>query len=205
MTIPTSVENIGKETFRECPNLSSIMFTGRGFSEIEDIKDKNGSKQCPWGIEDKGIFNRGEFSNVTVDMLRDRITTFNNLIVRLPVGPRRHNCIASKRIFQDWKAFVDGAVDYLVERGCLYVKLKQQGLDITDRKNWLIEYWPGTDKDDNGEYELHPYTELYIDKQYTKPLIDYSYCFKKDDQGEVVEVLYDRWDSWEEDDFRWPQ
>ena len=100
---------------------------------------------------------------------------------------------------------MDGAVDYLVERGCLYVKPKQQGLDITDRGNWLIEYWSGTDKDDDGNPKQHPYTELYIDAQCTQPLIDYSYCFKKDDQGDVVEVLYDRWDIWDEDDFKWPQ
>ena len=167
VTIPSSVEIIGQEIFRECPNLSNIMFTNRKFSEIDDIKDKNDREQFPWGIEDKGIFNRGEFSNVTVDMLRNRITTFNNLIVRLPVSSK-HNCLASKRIFQDWKAFVDGAVDYLIERGCLYVKLKNEpDADITDRDDWLIEDWKGTDKDKDGNYVKHPYTELYVDEDCT--------------------------------------
>ena len=57
----------------------------------------------PWGVEigKYYIFNPTEFSDVTVDMLRDRITTFNNLIVRLPVDSE-HNCLASKRIFLDW-------------------------------------------------------------------------------------------------------
>ena len=60
-----------------------------------------------------------DFTDVTPIMLRERITTFNNLIVRLPVGSR-HNCIASKHIFQDWKSFVDGAKNYLIGKGELF-------------------------------------------------------------------------------------
>ena len=171
VTIPASIESIGKEIFRECPNLSSITFSGRDFANIVDIRDANSDKQYPWGLDEedcKHIINKGKFSDVRVETLRERITTFNNLIVRLPVGSR-HNCIASKHIFQDWKAFVDGAVDFLVERGSLYVKLRPDAptTDITDRKNWLIEYWSGTDKDDAGNQEQHPYTELYVDETCT--------------------------------------
>jgi hypothetical protein len=49
------------------------------------------------------------FEGITRDDLRDRIATFNNLIVRLPLATT-HNRIASLHIFKDWKAFVDGAV-----------------------------------------------------------------------------------------------
>lgn len=168
VTIPKSIESIGKEIFRECPNLSSITFSGRNFANIRDIKDANEEKQYPWGLdfnkddedEDenddyKYIFNKGEFSDVRVETLRERITTFNNLIVRLPVGPRQHNCIASKRIFQDWKAFVDGAKKHLIENQELF-----EGNDVSEL---------GTDGKE------HKYKELYIDEAKTIPLIDYSY------------------------------
>lgn len=132
------------------------------------------------------------FSDVTVEMLRERITTFNNLIVRLPVDSE-HNCLASKRIFQDWKAFVDGAAKELVEHKKLFVKNKpiEPG---EDEPQWLIEYGIGT----NGE--KYPYTELYVDEAKTIPLVDYSYIVIKDGKAN-----FDRWDYWDESDFNWPQ
>lgn len=122
------------------------------------------------------------FEDVDPDMLRDRITTFNNLIVRLPVGPRRHNCMASKHIFQDWKAFVDGAKNYLIGEGELF-----EGEDEVSEL--------GTDEKE------HKYRELYIDKDRTEPLVDYSYITRDDDGIPSA----DRWDYWTEEDFKWPQ
>ena len=68
---------------------------------------------------------------------------------------------------------MDGSVDYLVEHDCLYVKLKEpdsddpEKLDIKNRDNWLVEQWPGTDKDKEEHYIQHPYTEPYIDRDCT--------------------------------------
>lgn len=64
-------------------------------------------------IDDRAERYDINFDDITVEELRIRIQTFNNLIVRLPVNTK-HNKMASKHIFKDWKAFVDGAVDYLV-------------------------------------------------------------------------------------------
>lgn len=133
------------------------------------------------------IFNPGKFSNVTVDMLRDRITTFNNLIVRLPVDSES-NCRTSRRIFQDWWEFFDGARHELVNRKQLYVNYKPNS------NEWLEEHGIGT----NGkEYQ---YTELYIDEAKSTPLVDYSYIIVKDDKANA-----DRWDYWRVEDFNWPQ
>lgn len=44
-----------------------------------------------------------------MDELRERLTTLNNLIVRLPITTY-HNKLASRHIFKDWKRFVDGAI-----------------------------------------------------------------------------------------------
>lgn len=75
--------------------------------------------------------------------------------MRLPVDTK-HNKMASKHIFKDWKAFVDGAVDYLVGMEELFIGEKEsQGL--------------GTDG------LLHGFKELYIDKAMSIPLVDYSY------------------------------
>lgn len=122
------------------------------------------------------------FEDVDRDMLRDRITTFNNLIVRLPVGPRRHNCMASKHIFQDWKAFVDGATEYLIKQGEL-----SYGAEVTEL---------GTDEKEHTYKEL-----LYTEDGKTKPLVDYSYITRDDDGIPSA----DRWDYWTEEDFKWPQ
>ena len=122
------------------------------------------------------------FEDVTPGVLRERITTFNNLIVRLPVGPRRHNCLASKHIFQDWKAFVNGAAEYLVTQREL-----SYGAEVTEL---------GTDEKEHTYKEL-----LYTEDGKTKPLVDYSYI-TRDDKG-IPSA--DRWDYWTEEDFKWPQ
>lgn len=65
------------------------------------------------------------YDDITVDELRSRIETFNNLIVRLPPDPDnpemmkdsyRYN-VTSKHIFLDWKTFVDNTVKKMVWRG----------------------------------------------------------------------------------------
>ena len=125
-----------------------------------------------------------DFSDVTVKMLRERITTFNNLIVRLPVNSE-HNCLASKHIFQDWKAFVDGAANYLKDNGQLtFVSKKGLGSDLK-------------------EYEFNEYLVDGV------PLVDYSWLYdddpmnpKRDEEGNPIG---DRWDYWTEEDFKWPQ
>jgi hypothetical protein len=50
---------------------------------------------------------------------------------------------------------------------------------------------------------MHPYVELYTSPLMSPEtaLIDYSYCYKKDDEGNIVDVLHDRWDFWSESDF----
>lgn len=121
------------------------------------------------------------FEGIDPDMLRKRITTFNNLIVRLPVSSR-HNCLASKHIFQDWKAFIDGAGEYLVTQGEL-----SYGTEVTEL---------GTDEKE------HTYKELLCTEDgKTKPLVDYSYITRDEDGIPSA----DRWDYWTEDDFKWPQ
>lgn len=126
-------------------------------------------------------------AGVTVDSLRESITTFNNLVVRLPVDSE-HNCLVSKRIFQDWWEFFDRARHELVKRGELFVNYKPNS------DEWLVEYGIGT----NGEE--YPYTELYIDKNKTIKLVDYSYIVITDEKAN-----FDRWDYWTVDDFNWPQ
>lgn len=108
-------------------------------------------------------------------------------MVRLPVDTK-HNKMASKHIFKDWKAFVDGAVDYLVGMEKLFVgDDESQGL--------------GTDG------LLHGFKELYIDESKDIPLIDYSYiCDGKDFEHPYIDEktgkpVADRWDYWSESDF----
>ena len=108
--IPTSVTTIGENAFHNCTALQSVEFKNRTFADIKDMDN------YPWGIENTYIINKGMFSDITVDILRERITTLNNLIVRLPVDSK-HNRLASKHIFQDWKEFVDGAANYLKDKG----------------------------------------------------------------------------------------
>jgi hypothetical protein len=154
-----------------------------------------------WGIESQSIINKGEFSDITVDVLRERITTYNNLIVRLPVSSK-HNCLASKRIFQDWKAFVDGAVEYLKERGDLFER-EMQGL--------------------GSDLKTYTFKEYYIDEDKQIPLIDYSWLYLADPMNPYMEKdgvtpIGDRFDYWRDgtlppeegeetprDDFKWPQ
>ena len=148
------------------------------------------------------------FNDITVDELRERIETFNNLIVRLPVNTY-HNKLASRHIFLDWKGFVDGAVRKMVENGETYdnpdtpqeEKDKVEGkrlyvMKMEDGETWMTKTGFGTDKDKDGNPKQHEYVELYIDPQFTTPLVDYSYCI-----GENGEILHDRWDYWTEGDF----
>lgn len=151
------------------------------------------------------------FSDITVDVLRERITTFNNLIVRLPVSSK-HNCLASKHIFQDWKAFVDGAVEYLLEEGEL-TSFEKQGIGSDMKKYTFNEYLTKDGKplvDYSWLYDttktdgaMHP----YVDKDKT----EYS-------EGCNKEPIGDRFDYWRDgtlppeegeetprDDFKWPQ
>ena len=124
------------------------------------------------------------FSDVTLEMLKERITTFNNLIVRLPVSSK-HNCLASKHIFQDWKAFVDGAANYLKDNGQLTFESKV-GLGS-----------------DLKEYE---FTEYLVDGV---PLVDYSWLYDNDPMNPKTDErgnpIGDRFDYWTEEDFKWPQ
>lgn len=110
-----------------------------------------------------------------IDMLRERITTFNNLIVRLPTDTY-HNRVTSRHIFLDWKEFVDHSLQWLVGKGAL-ITTPQTGRS-TD----------GTD---------YPYTEYYtVENGIHVPLIDYSYC-----QDEHGNIIHDRWDYWTAEDF----
>ena len=76
----------------------------------------------------------------------------------------------------------------MVKRGELFVNYKPNS------DEWLVEYGIGT----NGEE--YPYTELYIDKNKTIKLVDYSYIVITDEKAN-----FDRWDYWTVDDFNWPQ
>lgn len=117
----------------------------------------------------------------TVDELRERIQTFNNLIVRLPVGTYT-NKITSLHIFQDWKKFVDESLKYLVKNDEL--------IQVDD------QHGEGTD---GITHEFSEYYTKYIDdgNQDNIPFIDYSYCYDKDGN-----VIHDRWDFWTENDFK---
>ena len=137
-------------------------------------------------IDDRAERYDINFDDITVEELRIRIQTFNNLVVRLPVDTK-HNKMASKHIFRDWKAFVDGAVDYLVGMEKLFVGDESQGL--------------GTDG------LLHWFKELYIDESKSIPLMDYSYICKGEDfehpyiDEKTGKPVADRWDYWSESDF----
>ena len=117
------------------------------------------------------------FDDISVSQLRESISTFNNLVVRLPSGNWRNNLI-SRNIFNDWTAFVEGSVKSLVGKNLLF-----QG------ENYSTGV--GTDG------VKHQYKELYVDEAMLKPLIDYSYCVDK----KTGEIIHDRWDYWSEKDF----
>ena len=137
--------------------------------------------------------------------MRIRIQTFNNLIVRLPVDTK-HNKMASKHIFQDWSAFVAGAVNHLIDAGELFIK---------GDKPWKPEYDKDDVETDNGNIDpglgtdglLHWFKELYIDEAMSIPLIDYSYICKDNDfehpyiDEKTGKPVADRWDYWSESDF----
>lgn len=54
----------------------------------------------------------------------------------------------------------------------------------------------GTDGKKHSYYE---YT--YVDDLGNRvPLVDYSYCYEYDEQGEKI-VIHDRFDYWDEEDF----
>lgn len=78
----------------------------------------------------------------TVDEIRERIQTFNNLIVRLPTTTYTNRLI-SLHIFQDWKNFVNRSLELLVDKGQLFKKDGELGV--------------GTDGIE------HEYTEYYVD------------------------------------------
>lgn len=141
------------------------------------------------------------FADVTADELRERITTYNNLIVRLPVDSEL-NCKSSRRIFQDWWAFFDGARHHLVEGAHpeLFVK--------TDSgEKWETTTGVGSDE------KTYKFTELYIDSDCKTPLVDYSWLYDvtADDgperpfRDDTNKPIGDRWDYWTEEDFKWPQ
>ena len=58
--------------------------------------------------------NKITYDDVTVEMLRERISTYNTLIVRLPFDTPENTRI-SRQIFLDWKTFVDKALKKLQE------------------------------------------------------------------------------------------
>ena len=131
------------------------------------------------------------FADVTVEMLRDRITTFLNLIVRLPVNSES-NCRTSKRIFQDWQAFVDGALEYLCD--------PERGNELTKSSNMIQGI--GSDEKTYNFYE-------YTSKEDGKPLVDYSWLYESDPMHPYLDdkgkPIGDRWDYWGVEDFNWPQ
>ena len=161
------------------------------------------------------------FEDVTVDELRRRIETFNNLIVRLPISST-NNKMVSRHIFMDWKRFVDGAVEHMVNNGdeykqektteerkkfiqdkILYVKRGEDG-------RWLKSYGKGTDEDEDGNLKVHEFVEIYVDDETTVPLVDYSYLYDTTSINGAMNPYIDprtekphgdRWDYWSEDDF----
>ncbi len=139
----------------------------------------------------------------TVDIIRERIQTFNNLIVRLPADPTTNKfTLRSKHIWQDWKEFVDGSLEWLVKEGKLYVLHEPSSEFTSTFGNQKLFDGVGTD---GKEYQ---FVEHYVDEGTKTPLIDYSYCMdkvsetkyvaKKDEKGNYIG---DRWEAWNESDF----
>ena len=143
-----------------------------------DKEEKKGEREDP-------------FADVTVGNLRDSITTFLNLIVRLPVTSES-NCRTSKRIFQDWQAFVDGALEYLCD--------PERGNELTKSSSMIQGI--GSDEKTYNFYE-------YTSKEDGKPLVDYSWLYESDPMHPYLDdkgkPIGDRWDYWTVDDFNWPQ
>lgn len=67
--------------------------------------------------------------------------------------------------------------------------------DDIDRTKWSKRIGIGTD---GKEYE---YTELYTDKMYHNPLVDYSYIVVETGEDGVAKANHDRWDYWSVSDF----
>lgn len=170
-------------------------------NEINATKDVK--SQLTSTLETLNALDETEYENYygisyecTIDGLRERIETYNNLIVRLPTGTYTNNLI-SRNIFSDWKRFVERSLNYLVEEKHLLTVVKHDSEDDYTRL--------GTDG------KLYEYNEYYYTDENNKevPLIDYDYRFKKDDEGNYEigpdgkwVVLYDRFDFWSTDDFR---
>ena len=146
------------------------------------------------------------YDNMTVDELRERIVTFNNLIVRLPPDPDnpemmkdtyRYNVI-SRHIFLDWKTFVDRTVAKMVQNGT------STDTSIPQNKKLYVKMEGGKWKKVSGigtDGESHEYTELYVDSAKTIPLVDYSYIVVSPDEKGVNRANHDRWDYWSAEDF----
>ena len=115
-------------------------------------------------------FKAFDFSSATIESTRNTILTFCNLLPRLPTETKQ-NKLASTNIFLDWKAFVDGQIEFLKGKKLIFVD---------DNESIGI----GTD---NLE---HPYHEIYLDAKKTIKFIDYSST-----------IINDRWDYWSEADF----
>ena len=179
IVIPNTITTIGENAFKNCTALQDVQFKGRSIAEIKVMAN------FPWGMDEwQRVFNRGVFSDVTVEMLRDRITTFNNLVVRLPVDTE-HNCMAAKRIFLDWKKFEVGAANYLKERNFITFS-PNEGL--------------------GSDLELHKFDEYLVNGE---PLVDYSWLYTANPKSPKLDAndkpIGDRWDYWDEEDFNWPQ
>ena len=157
----------------------------------------------------------------TVDNIRERIQTYNNLIVRLPANPDTNKfTLKSKHIWQDWKEFVDRSLAWLVEEGLRERREDETEEQYAKRQRLYVLYEPtseltstfqrqekkfvgfGTDK---KEYQ---FVEHYVDEGTKVPLVDYSYCMEKIDettykarQNDDGTYVGDRWDAWQESDF----
>jgi hypothetical protein len=158
--------------------LNQMYHTSEYAEEREKIAESRKMYEIVWGVPNYDSMNAEE-KQVAIkdftDEVRERIETYNNLIVRLPVDTY-HNKVASRHIFLDWKEYVDHSLQWLVDKGALMTT-------------------PHTGRSTDGiDYD---YTEYYTveDGKYV-PLIDYSYC-----QDEDGNIIHDRWDYWREWDF----
>lgn len=173
----------------------------------------------------KGYVDEISFET-TVDEIRERIQTYNNLIVRLPANPETNKFVLkSKHIWQDWKAFVDKSLAWLVAEGLRGRKTNDKGEYIeteeeyANRPRLYVLYDPTADltsqfgnqktftctATDGREYQ---FVEHYVDEGTKEPLVDYSYCIEKVDeitykakQNDDGTWIGDRWDAWSESDF----
>ena len=147
-------------------------------------------------VEDRWKRYDINFDDITVDELRIRIQTFNNLVVRLPVDTK-HNKMASLHIFRDWLAFVEGAVNHLLDAGELFMKDGQ--------KEW--EQGKGNMQGLGTDCMLHNFDELYVDQECSVALVDYSYICENGSfeqpyiDDKTGKPVADRWDYWSESDF----